>query len=120
MYPGGGGGGGGGGDNQLYKLYHNLGGANGANAPPPPPPPKCTPGIVCQRVKMESQIARSPARVLYCHGLLKSSEAVHYCLSLILRDFCNRGSTGIEVSYCQSINLALPIDSDHLQMRLLG
>ena len=47
---------------------------------PPPPPPKCTPGIVCQRVKMESQIARSPARVLYCHGLLKSSEAVHYCL----------------------------------------
>ena len=58
--------------------------------------------------------------VLYCRHFLKSSGAVLYCRSLILGEFCDRGSTRIEVGYRQSIDLALPINSNRLQMRLLG
>ena len=58
--------------------------------------------------------------VSYCYGLLNCSGEVHYCCSSILSEFCDRGSTGFEVCYRQSIDLTLPIDSDRLQMRSLG
>ena len=50
--------------------------------------------------------------VLYCHGLLNCSGAVHYRCFSILREFCDQGLTGFEVSYRRLIDLVLPIDSD--------
>ena len=40
--------------------------------------------------------------------------------TLILSEFCHRGSTGFGVCYRRLIDLALPIDSDRLQVRSLG
>ena len=81
-------------------------------------------GVVYQRVQQRSQFVRLPTRInsFILYSLLKSSGAVHYCHSSSLSKFCYRCSTRIEVSYMYtwSINLALPINSDCLQMWLLG
>ena len=78
-------------------------------------------GVVCRRVKLESQLIHSLTRIdsFILPPSLKSSEAVLYCCSSILGEFCDQGLTGIEVGYRQSIYL-VPIDSDRLQMQLLG
>ena len=73
-----------------------------------------------QKRKASSSTRRLESIVSYCYGLLNCSGAVHYCWSSILSEFCNRGSTGFEVCYRRSMDLTLPIHSDHLQMRLLG
>ena len=79
-------------------------------------------GVVCRSVKWKASsfACRLESIVLYYHCLLKSSGEVLYCCSSILTEFCDWSSTEIEVSYRQSIDLALPIDSDRLQTRLLG
>ena len=80
--------------------------------------------VVYRHVKnlMESQLVRLLTRIDN-FKLPRSSSvsgAVHYCCSSILGEFCDRGSTGIEVSYQRSVVLKLPIDSDRLQVRSLG
>ena len=74
------------------------------------------------KCKMESQLIRSPTRInsFILPLSFKSSGEVLYCCSSTLTEFCDWSSIGIEVSYRQSIDLALPIDSDRLQMWLLG
>ena len=73
-----------------------------------------------QKRKANTLTRRLESIVSYCYGLLNCSGAVNYCRSSILSEFCDRGSTGFEVCYRRSIDLALPIDSDRLQMRSLG
>ena len=72
------------------------------------------------KLKASSFTRRLESIVFYCYSLLNCSGAVHYCRSSILSEFCDRGSTGFEVRYRRSIDLALPIGSDRLQMRSLG
>ena len=73
----------------------------------------------CKKRKASTLTRRLESIVSYCYGLLNCSGAVHYCRSSILSEFCDRGSTRFEVCYRRLIDLALPIDSDCLQMRSL-
>ena len=74
----------------------------------------------CKKRKANTLTRRLESIVSYCYGLLNCFGAVNYCRSSILSEFCDRGPTGFEVCYRQTIDLALPIDSDRLQMRSLG
>ena len=67
---------------------------------------------MCRKHKARSFTHQLESVVLYCHGLLKSSEAVHYCHSSILSEFCDRGLTSFEVGYRRLIDLTLPVHSD--------
>ena len=79
-------------------------------------------GCGLPKCKMEGQLIRSPTRInsFILPLSFKSSGEVLYSCSSTLIEFCDWSSTGIEVSYRQSIDLALPIDSDRLQVWLLG
>ena len=69
-------------------------------------------------VKIESQVLHSPTRIdsFIQPWYSKFLGAVNNCRSLIFGEFFNWGSTGINISYQRLINLALPIDSDRLQI----
>ena len=74
----------------------------------------------CKQWKANSFTCWLESIVLHSHNILKSSGVVHYCHSSILSEFCDRGSTRFEVYFQWSINLALPIDSDCLQVQSFG
>ena len=76
--------------------------------------------LMCQKLKTSSFTCRVESIFLHSHRLPKSFETECYCRSLISSVFCDCGSAGIEVSYRRSIELALPINFDRLQMQMLG
>ena len=73
-----------------------------------------------QKWKASSCTGRLESIVLCCCRLLESSRAVLYWHPSISGEFCDRGSTGIEVRYWRSIDLEVPINSVRLQMQSLG
>ena len=71
----------------------------------------------CKKIKR--QHAHSLSRIDN-FTLPPSSKVFWDSVLLISSVFCDRGSTGIKVSYWQSIELTLPIDPNRLQMQSLG